>query len=135
MTDARSESLCGIARAEKPGTPAGTRNPRIPSSVRAHTVATSAMLPLVIHILVPSRTQSGPSRRAVVRIPAGLDPKSGSVRPKQPIASPAASRGSHSRLCSSDPQRWMEYIDSDPCTDTKLRSPLSAASSSAQARP
>ena len=31
-------------------------------------------------------------------MPAGLEPKSGSVRPKQPIASPAAIRGSHSLL-------------------------------------
>ena len=43
--------------------------------------------------------------RAKVRIPAGLLPKSGSVSPKHPIASPRAMRGSHARFCSSDPQR------------------------------
>ena len=42
-------------------------------------------------------------RGDVVIIPAGLDPKSGSVRPKQPIFSAAASFGSHSRFCSSLP--------------------------------
>jgi hypothetical protein len=107
----------------------------MPSSVRAHTVATSAMLPLVIHILLPVSTQSRPRRTARVRIPAGSDPKSGSVSPKQPIASPLASRGSHSRFCSCEPHFQMENMDSEPWTDTKLRSPLSPASSSMQARP
>ncbi len=89
--------------AVNPGVPVGTTKPRIPSSVRAHTTATSEIEPLVIHILVPSITQSEPSRLAVVRIPAGLEPKSGSVSPKQPTASPAAIRGSHSSFCSSLP--------------------------------
>jgi hypothetical protein len=53
----------------------------MPSSVRAQTVAMSAMLPLVIHILVPVRIQSPSSRTARVRIPAGSDPKSDSVSP------------------------------------------------------
>ena len=71
----------------------GTTNPRIapssPSStVRAQTTATSATEPFVIHILLPVSTQSVPSRRARVRMPPGFDPKSGSVSPKQPIASP-----------------------------------------------
>lgn len=108
----------------------------MPSSVCAQTVATSAMPPLVIHILEPFRIQSPPpSRTALVRIPEGLLPKSGSVRPKQPIDSPAASRGSHSCFCSSEPHFQMENIDSEPCTETKLRKPESAASSSMQARP
>ena len=75
----------------------------MPSSVCAHTTATSAIDPLVIHILVPSSTQSDPSRRARVRIPPGLDPKSDSVRPKQPIFSPVAICGSQCSFCSSDP--------------------------------
>jgi hypothetical protein len=37
-------------------------------------MATSAMEPLVIHILVPFRTQPSPVFRAVVIIPPGLDP-------------------------------------------------------------
>ena len=105
VTDARRDSFLWIVLAVKPGVSVGTRNPRIPSSVCAHTVATSARLPLVIHILVPLSTQSVPSRRARVRIPAGLEPKSGSVNPKQPMASPAASLGSHSLFCSSEPYR------------------------------
>ena len=40
-----------------PGVPFSTRNPRIPSSVLAQTTATSAMVPLVIHILAPLSSQ------------------------------------------------------------------------------
>ena len=46
----------------------------MPSSVPAHTTAMSAMLPLVIHILVPFRTQSEPSWRAKVRMLPGSEP-------------------------------------------------------------
>jgi hypothetical protein len=59
---------------------------------------------LVIHIFEPLRIQSEPSRLAVVRIPPGLEPKSGSVSPKQPINSPAAMPGNHCSRCSSLPQ-------------------------------
>ena len=103
VTEARRLSLRSMSLVVKPGVPRGTRKPRTPSSVRAHTTARSAMPPLVIHILVPFSTQSEPSRRALVRTPAGLEPKSGSVRPKQPTTSPAAMRGSHSCFCSSEP--------------------------------
>ena len=107
----------------------------MPSSVRAHTTATEDSEPLVIHILLPLRTQSSPSRFAVVRIDAGSEPASASVRPKQPIASPAAMRGSHSCFCSSDPKRQMANIASEPWTDTNERSPESPASSSWQTIP
>ena len=55
----------------------------MPSSARAHTIATSAIEPLVIHILEPLRIQSDPSRRAVVRMPRGVGPE---VRLGQPEA-------------------------------------------------
>src|SRR3546814_15588295 len=77
--------------AVKPPVSVGTTKPRTPSSVRAQITATSAMLPLVIHILVPLRIQSVPSRLATVRMLAGSDPESGSVRPKQPIENGRAS--------------------------------------------
>lgn len=70
-----------------------------------------------------------------MRIDPGSDPESGSVSPKQPTASPAAIRGSHSCFCSSDPHRWIANIASEPWTDTMLRIPLSPASSSRQASP
>ena len=140
MSDARSESLCLTSLAVKPGVSVGTTNPRMPllpcsGSVCAQTTATSASVPLVIHILEPSSTQSSPSRRARVRIEPGSEPASASVSPKQPSASPVAIDGSHRCLCSSEPQRWIAYIASDPCTLTKLRSPESTASSSRQASP
>ena len=93
------------------------------------------MPPLVIHIFVPVRIQSRPSFRALVRMPDGSLPKSGSVSPKQPIASPAAIRGSHSCFCSSDPYFQMGNMDSDPCTETALRNPLSPASISMHVMP
>jgi hypothetical protein len=89
----------------------------------------------VIHIFCPCRIQSLPSRRARVRIEPGSEPASGSVRPKQPSASPAAIRGSHCCFCSSEPQRQIAYIASDPCTDTSERRPLSPASSSRHVSP
>jgi hypothetical protein len=51
-------------------------------------MATSASVPLVIHCLEPFSTQPSAVFFAVVRMPPGLEPKSGSVKPKQPIASP-----------------------------------------------
>ena len=66
---------------------------------------------------------------------AGSEPASGSVSPKQPMASPVAIRGSHSSFCASDPCFQMANIASEPCTETSERMPASAASSSRQARP
>ena len=139
VTDARKDILWWITGAENPGESVGTTKPRMPSSVCAQTTATSATEPLVIHIFEPSSTQSAsgpaPSRRALVRIDPGSDPWSASVRPKQPIASPAAILGSHACFCSSVPCRQMPNIASDPCTLTSDRIPESLASSSRQARP
>ena len=107
----------------------------MPSSVAAHTTAMSAIDPLVIHILVPERTQPSPFFLALVVMLDGSLPWSGSVSPKQPIASPAAIRGSHSCFCSSDPYFQIGNMASDPCTETMLRSPESAASISRQVTP
>src|SRR5216684_1232652 len=57
----------------------------MPSSARAHTTATSARVPFVIQVFSPFSTQPSPSLRAFVRMPAGFEPKSGSVSPKQPV--------------------------------------------------
>ena len=107
----------------------------MPSSVRAHTTATSAIEPFVIHIFGPLSTQSSPSRWRACACAPGSEPTSGSVRPKQPMASPAAMPGSHCCFCSSEPQRQMANIASEPCTETSERMPESPASSSMQARP
>ena len=53
--------------------PRSTRKPRMPSSARAHTTATSATEPLVIQVFSPLRIQSAavaPAR--VVSMPAGI---------------------------------------------------------------
>ena len=135
MIEARSDIFLWMSWVVNPLVPLGTMNPRMPSSVRAHTTAASATEPLVIHIFWPCRIQSEPSRRARVRIAPGSEPASGSVSPKQPIASPSAICGSHSCFWSSDPHRQIANIASDPCTDTRLRMPESPASSSRQVSP
>jgi len=118
-----------------PGVSVSTTKPRTPSSVSAQTTATSATVPLVDHRLAPSSTQSPPARRAVVPIEAGSLPASGSVSAKHPSASPAAIRGSQSFFWSAEPQRCRANMANEPCTETKLRSPESTASSSRHASP
>jgi hypothetical protein len=103
VTDARSEYFRRMSRATKAGIPFSTRNPRTPSSVIAQTTATSASVPLVIHVFAPRSTQSPPRRTACVFIVPGSLPPSRSVRAKQPMASAFASRGSQRCFCSSLP--------------------------------
>ncbi len=104
VTEARSENLPLMSRASKPGVPFSTRKPRTPVvRASAQTTATSASVPFVIQRLVPFSTQPAPLRTARVRMPREFEPKSGSVRPKQPIARPAASRGSQCSFCASVP--------------------------------
>ena len=92
-----------------------TMKPRIaPSSVLAHTIAMSAIVPFVIHIFAPFRIQSDPSRRACVRMEPGSEPASGSVSPKQPMISPVCIGGSQRSFCSSEPNFQMGNIASDP---------------------
>ena len=97
MTEARRDIFLWISGAVKPGIPFSTMNPLIsPSSVRAQTIAMSAIEPFVIHILAPFRTQSVPSRRAWVRIVPGVGAGVGlgqaetadhlaRVHPRQPV--------------------------------------------------
>lgn len=75
----------------------------MPWSVRAQTTAMSAAEPLVIQVFSPLRIQVLPSLRAVVNMPAGLEPNWGSVSPKQPMAWPDWRRGSQCCFCSSEP--------------------------------
>ena len=56
----------------------------------------------------------------VLRLEAS-DPVSGSVRPKQPSASPEHSRGSHSCFCSSVPHRTIDEHTSEVTTETTVR--------------
>ena len=129
------DSLLSIGVARKPGVFVGTRKPRTPSTVFVHTTATSATLASPIQRLRPPMIQSEPSRLAVVCIPAGSLPPVGSVRAKQPTRSPRAIGGSHSLFCSSEPNLEIALMASEPCTETKVHHPLSAASSSRQTKP
>src|ERR1700691_523644 len=111
VTEARRLHLPCTSKARKPGRLVSTRKPRIvclaegcsSSCTLAQMTATSAMEPEVIHIFSPLRMYSSPDLRAVVVMPPGLDPKPGSVRPKQPSFSPVASCGSQVFFCSSEP--------------------------------
>ncbi|CAH0326614.1 hypothetical protein SRABI128_05449 [Microbacterium sp. Bi128] len=137
--EARIESFCPIGVAVTPAVPAGTRKPRTPSSVMAHTTSTPATEASPIQRFAPSRIQPAsspePSRRAKVFIEAGSEPAVGSVRANAPISSPAAIRGSHSCFWSSEPHLWMAVMAREPCTETNVRTPESPASSSIAARP
>jgi hypothetical protein len=101
--EARMASFGSIGVAANPGVAVGTRKPRMPSWVRAQMTATSAIDARPIHRLAPLITQPSRSRRAVVVMLAGSLPASGSVRPKQPIISPAAIPGSQRSFCASVP--------------------------------
>ena len=118
-----------ISDAVKPSIPFSSRKPlTMPSSSLAQTTATSATVPLVIHILDPLIIQSSPSFTALVAIPPGSDPWFDSVKPKQPTASPDASLGSHLSFCSSVPYWKIGYITRPPWTlqtDLKPESPFS----------
>src|SRR5437588_739168 len=129
-------ALVWMSWAENPGVCGSTRNPRTtPSSALAQTSATSAIEPLVIHILVPSSDHPPETRRARVCIAPGSLPAFGSVRPKHPIFSPAAIAGSQALRCSSLPYAKMGYMTSAPCTEANDRTPLSPRSSSCMMSP
>ena len=68
-------------------------------------------------------------------MPPGLEPKSGSVRPKHPIASAFASFGIQRSFCSLEPKAKIGYMTRADWTDTKERSPESPRSSSCMIRP
>src|SRR5688572_12517544 len=72
-----------------PGVFVSTQNAVGPLSVRARTLQTSAIGPLVMKIFVPLRTYSSPSLTAVVLNDAASDPLSGSVDAHAPMYVPS----------------------------------------------
>mmetsp|Transcript_8791 Transcript_8791/g.17715 ORF Transcript_8791/g.17715 Transcript_8791/m.17715 type:complete len:320 (-) Transcript_8791:388-1347(-) len=139
VIEARSDSLPTMGGVERAaGCDASTalrsiRKPRTPplsTSARAHTSSTSAMGEFVIQVLLPLSRHSRASASHLARVvmPDGSEPCSGSVRPKQPIASPVARLGSHRCFCSSEPKREIGCITSDDWTDIAERYPLSTCS-------
>ena len=95
-------------------------------SVWAKISATSEKLPSEIHIFWPLIDQPPSVFVARVRRLAASEPVSGSVRPKQPSASPEQRRGSQRCFCSSVPQRSIEPPTSEVCTETTVRAEESA---------
>src|SRR5207248_504800 len=57
VTEARIDILPCRSEVVYPGVPFSTRKPLTPSSVRAHTMATSAIEPFVIQVFSPFRIQ------------------------------------------------------------------------------
>ena len=99
MSEARRPSLPWISCVVKPSLSVGTRKQARPrcffsGSVWAKISATSAKFAIEIHIFWPLIDQPESVFVARVRRLAASEPVSGSVRPKQPSASPEHSRGS-----------------------------------------
>src|SRR6185503_2740023 len=92
VTEVRSDSLPSTFGVEKP-LPRSTTKPRILPSSLAQTTARSAIGAFEIHILAPLSLKPFGTLTARVIIEPGSEPKSGSVRPKQPISSALASLG------------------------------------------
>src|SRR5437868_15320863 len=131
VIEARRLILCLTSRATNPLVPFSTNKPLVLSpSAFAHTIAISATLPLVIQAFDPFSSHPSLTLSARVLIPAGFEPKFGSVSPKHPSAFPAAIGGSHFLRCSSLPNLYIGYMHIAPCTEAKLRIPESPASRS-----
>ncbi len=90
---------------------------------------------LVMKHFEPLITHSSPSRTAVVRVPPASEPAPGSVRPNAPRTSPAHSRGSHSRFCSSVPKRWTGMAPSETPASRVMATEESTRASSSRAIP
>jgi hypothetical protein len=109
-----------IVLVSNPSVPRSIKNPLIPSSVFAQTIAKSAIEASEIHCFRPLSTQPAWTFLALVSIEAGSEPALGSVSPKQPIASPLARAGSQRRFWASEPKRQMGYMTSAEMTAIKL---------------
>ncbi len=124
---ARSDPLPSITSASYPGVPFSTRKPlTLPSSLRAHTTTTSAMLPDPIQRLAPFSTYESPTRRAFVSSATESEPWSGSVRANAPSCSRRAMLGSQRCFCSSEPSIAIDFIanpDWTPRNVPRLPSP------------
>src|SRR5262245_24782707 len=91
VIEQRNDILCSITRVVNPGVSFSTKKASISlPAVLAQIIATSANGALVIHFLLPFNSQPSLVLVAVVRILAGSEPASISVKAKQPTAAPFA---------------------------------------------
>ena len=74
VTEAFSECLPFISGAVKPSSPFSTMKPLMTPSSLAQTTATSAIVPLVIHIFAPLSKKWSPISSALVIMSPGFDP-------------------------------------------------------------
>ena len=75
----------------------------------------------MIQVLDPFSTKPPSTDLARVRMLAGSDPASGSVKPKQPTNSPLRNLGRKRSFWSSEPNAQIGYITSEDCTEKALR--------------
>ena len=106
----RPELVERLGRLESPAWCVSTRNSEIdacagPPSDLAATTAKSATPPFVMYILEPFRTQSPPTRLAVVLSADTSEPASGSVTARQPMRDPERAGRRNSSRCPAVP-RW-----------------------------
>ena len=116
----RMPSLSSFCAVEKPGKPFSMMKavmPRDPAltSVLAYTTKTSASGPLVIHILLPLRTNLPPLNSALSRMLTTSEPAPGSDIAKAPTCSPEISRGRYFRFCSALPLRLIWFTHRLEC--------------------
>ena len=71
-------------------------------------------------IFEPFTTHEPSRSSARVRVAPASEPASGSVSPNAASCSPDASRGSHSRFCSSFPNRKIGIVPSEVCAATVI---------------
>ena len=132
VTDARSESLWCMSRRLEPGR-ALLDEEAVDLAVlgaRPHDRDVGDRAVRDPHLRAVEDPVVAVAARRASASPPGSEPASGSVSPKQPIASPAAIAGSQRCFCSSEPKRRIANIASDPWTETSERIPASPASSS-----
>ena len=124
----------------KPGLAVGTRKQAMPrcffsGSVCAKISASFEKLPIEMNCFWPEMTQPESVFFARVCWFAASEPVPGSVRPKQPSASPLHSCGSHSCFCSSVAHLTIDEQTRLVCTDTTVRMAESARPTSSTMRP
>ncbi len=104
VTLVRSDHLLVISGVVKPSIPRSKIIPCTrPAGFRAQTTATSANGALEIQVFEPFKIYSPSTSVRRDCMPAGLEPWSGSVRPKQPRNSPEANLGKYFCFCASVP--------------------------------